>query len=88
VKYDKIYSKLIKDRDLLLVFNDFPAVHWKHIWTTNPIGSIFATVLHRAGKTKVNWSRKTGLAKALKPMILLGTLLRNTPPGGGHQRNL
>jgi putative transposase len=37
VKYDKAVGKLIKDRDVLLAFYDFPAEHWKHIRTTNPI---------------------------------------------------
>ena len=79
VKYDKAVRKLTKDRDVLLAFYDVPAEHWKHIRTTNPIESPFATVRHRTGKTKGCLSRKTGLAMAFKLMILLGTLLRNTP---------
>ena len=39
VKYDKAVGKLTKDRDVLLAFYDFPAEHWKHIRTTNPIES-------------------------------------------------
>jgi putative transposase len=62
VKYDKAVGKLTKDRDVLLAFYDFPAEHWKHIRTTNPIESTFATVRHRTGKTKGCLSRKTGLA--------------------------
>src|ERR1700730_7243889 len=44
VKYDKAVECLIKDRDALLAFYDFPAEHWKHLRTTNPIESSFATV--------------------------------------------
>lgn len=69
VKYEKAVAKLVKDRDVLLAFYDFPAEHWKHIRTTNPIESTFATVRHRTGKTKGCLSRKTGLAMAFKLMI-------------------
>ncbi len=53
-KYDKAVGKLTKDRAVLLSFYGFPAEHWKHIRTTNPIESTFATVRHRTGKTKVS----------------------------------
>jgi len=69
VKYEKAVAKLVKDRDVLLAFYDFPAEHWKHIRTTNPIESVFATVRHRTGKTKGCLSRKTGLAMAFKLML-------------------
>lgn len=69
VKYDKAVGKLTKDRQVLLAFYDFPAEHWKHIRTTNPIESTFATVRHRTGKTKGCLSRKTGLAMAFKLMM-------------------
>jgi len=69
VKYEKAVHKLIKDREVLLSFYDFPAEHWKHIRTTNPIESTFATVRHRTGKTKGCLSRKTGLAMAFKLMM-------------------
>ena len=69
VKYDKAVAKLVKDRDVLLSFYDFPAEHWKHIRTSNPIESMFATVRHRTGKTKGCLSRKTGLAMAFRLMI-------------------
>lgn len=69
VKYDKAVGKLVKDQDVLLAFYDFPAEHWKHIRTTNPIESTFATVRHRTGKTKGCLSRKTGLAMAFKLMM-------------------
>ncbi|SMH62781.1 Transposase, Mutator family [Azospirillum lipoferum] len=43
---------LTKDRDALLAFHDFPAEHWDHVRTTNPIESVFATVRHRTVRTK------------------------------------
>ena len=51
-KYDKAAERLVKDRERLLTFYDFPAEHWKHIRTTNPIESTFATVRLRTTKTK------------------------------------
>jgi transposase-like protein len=69
VKYDKAVAKLVKDREVLLSFYDFPAEHWKHIRTSNPIESTFATVRHRTGRTKGCLSRKTGLAMAFRLMM-------------------
>ncbi|WP_339637131.1 IS256 family transposase [uncultured Hyphomonas sp.] len=69
VKWDKAVAKLVKDRDALLTFYDFPAEHWKHIRTSNPIESTFATVRHRTKRTKGCLSRKTGLAMAFKLMV-------------------
>lgn len=69
VKYDKVVDKLTKDRAALLTFYDFPAEHWKHIHTTNPIESTFATVRYRTRRTKGGLSRKTRLAMAFKLMI-------------------
>jgi transposase-like protein len=51
-KYPKATECLVKDRDELLAFYDFPAEHWLHIRTTNPIESTFATVRLRTTKTK------------------------------------
>uniref|UniRef100_UPI00055B688B transposase n=3 Tax=Sediminimonas qiaohouensis TaxID=552061 RepID=UPI00055B688B len=65
----KAVAKLVKDREVLLSFYDFPAEHWKHIRTSNPIESTFATVRHRTGKTKGCLSRKTGLAMAFRLMM-------------------
>ena len=76
VKYDNAVGKLTKDRDVLLAFYDFPAEHWKHIRTTNPIESTFATVRHRTGKTKGCLSRNTGLAMAFKLMMSAQTKWR------------
>jgi len=69
VKWEKAAAKLIKDRDAMLTFYDYPAEHWKHIRTSNPIESIFATVRHRTKRTKGCLSRKTGLAMAFKLMM-------------------
>ena len=68
-KYDKAVERLVKDRERLLTFYDFPAEHWKHIRTTNPIESTFATVRHRTKKTKGCLSRKTALAMAFKLIL-------------------
>ncbi|MDR3517209.1 MAG: IS256 family transposase [Azospirillaceae bacterium] len=51
-KYPKAVECLEKDRDALLAFFDFPAEHWVHLRTTNPIESVFATVRHRTVRTK------------------------------------
>ena len=60
-KYDKAVACLVKDRETLLAFYDFPAEHWKHVRTTNPIESTFATVRLRTTKTKGCLSRRTAL---------------------------
>lgn len=57
VKYPKAAACLAKDRDVLLTFYDFPAEHWVHLRTTNPIESTFATVRLRTAKTKGSGSR-------------------------------
>jgi transposase-like protein len=67
-KYPKAVDCLAKDREALLVFYDFPAEHWRHIRTTNPIESTFATVRLRHGKTKGNGSRAACLAMVFKLM--------------------
>jgi transposase-like protein len=65
-KYDKATACLAKDRDVLLTFYDFPAEHWKHVRTTNPIESTFATVRLRTYRTKGCLSRKTAMAMVFK----------------------
>lgn len=65
-KYYQATDCLQKDRDKLLTFYDFPAEHWKHIRTTNPIESTFATVRHRTIKTKGCLSRETALTMVFK----------------------
>ena len=69
VKYDKATERLVKDRERLLTFSDFPAEHWKHIRTSNPIESTFATVRQRTVKTKGCLSRKTALAMTFKLIL-------------------
>ena len=66
VKYDKAAECLNKDRDALLTFYDFPAEHWKHLRTTNPIESTFATVRHRTRRSKGCLSNRTALAMVFK----------------------
>jgi len=66
VKYDKAAECLNKDRDTLLAFYDFPAEHWKHLRTTNPIESTFATVRHRTIRSKGCLSNRTALAMVFK----------------------
>jgi putative transposase len=65
-KYPKVVEKLIEDRDELLAFYDFPAEHWQHLRTTNPIESTFATVRHRTKRTRNCVSRATFLGLAFK----------------------
>jgi putative transposase len=69
VKYERAVAKLVKERDELLAFYDFPAEHWKHIRTTNPIESVFATVRNRTRKTKGCLNRKTALAMVFRLMM-------------------
>ena len=66
VKYDKAAECLRKDRGALLAFYDFPAEHWKHLRTTNPIESTFATVRHRTIRSKGCLSNRTALAMVFK----------------------
>jgi putative transposase len=65
-KYDKAVDCLSRDREALLAYYDSPAEHWKHVRTTNPIESTFATVRLRTAKTKGCLSRKTALAMVFK----------------------
>ena len=67
-KYPKARECLAKDREALLAFYDFPAEHWRHIRTTNPIESTFATVRLRTVKTKGSGSRMACLTMVFKLM--------------------
>lgn len=67
-KYPKAMDCLRKDREELLAFYDFPAVHWIHLRTTNPIESTFATVRLRTKKSRGCGSRETTLAMVFKLM--------------------
>ena len=65
-KYPKATECLVKDREVLLAFYDFPAEHWVHIRTTNPIESVFSTVRLRHDRTKGNGSRSACLTMVFK----------------------
>ena len=65
-RYPKAVECLAKDRDVLLTFYDFPAEHWVHLRTTNPIESTFATVRLRTARTKGCGSRKACLTMVFK----------------------
>lgn len=67
-KYPKAVECLSKDRETLLAFYDFPAEHWAHIRTTNPIESTFATVRLRTDKTRGCVSQESILALVFKLM--------------------
>ena len=66
VKWPKAVAKIVDDAVPLLAFYDFPAAHWIHLRTTNPIESTFATVRLRTKVTKGPGSRAAGLAMAFK----------------------
>jgi transposase-like protein len=65
-KYEKAASCLTRDRDALLAFYDFPAEHWDHLRTSNPIESVFATVRHRTVRTRGALSQKTAKLMVFK----------------------
>jgi putative transposase len=65
-KYEKAVACLTKDREALLAFFDFPAEHWDHLRTSNPIESVFATVRHRTVRTKGALSAKTARLMVFK----------------------
>ena len=69
-KYEKAVQCLEKDRARLLSFFEFPAEHWKHLRTTNPIESAFATVRLRQRVTKGAGNRKKGLMMAFKLLAM------------------
>jgi transposase-like protein len=65
-KYAKAATCLLKDRNALLTFYDFPAEHWDHLRTSNPIESVFATVRHRTVRTKGALSQDTARLMVFK----------------------
>jgi putative transposase len=81
-KYPKATECLAKDREVLLAFYDFPAEHWKHLRTTNPIESTFATVRLRHRRTKGSGSRHACLAMVFK---LVEQAQRHWRKLDGHQ---
>jgi len=66
LKHPKAVECLVKDRYALLTFYDFPAEHWPHLRTTNPIESVFATVKHRTVRSKGCLSHQTAMAMVFK----------------------
>ena len=68
-RYPKAVDCLVKDQETLPTFFDFPAEHWVHLRTTNPIESPFATVKTRTRQTKGAGSRKAGLALAYRLVL-------------------
>ena len=75
-KYPKATECLSKDRAVLLTFYDFPAEHWIHLRTTNPIESTFATVRLRHRRTKGKWLTSACLTMVFK-------LMQSAPRDGG-----
>lgn len=68
-KYSRAVECLTKDRERLLAFLDFPAEHWDHLRTSNPIESVFATVRHRTVRTKGALSSRTARLMVFKLVI-------------------
>jgi transposase-like protein len=81
-KYPAAVKCVVKDRDVLLEFYDFPAEHWTHLRTTNPIESTFATVRLRHRRTKGSGSRSACLAMVFK---LASVAEKNWRRLNGHQ---
>jgi putative transposase len=66
VKWPKAVEKITSDEEALLTFYDYPAEHWRHLRTTNPVESVFAPVRARTDITKGPGSRQAGLAMIYK----------------------
>ncbi|CAH2606403.1 transposase (plasmid) [Rhodovastum atsumiense] len=69
-KYAKAVACLLKDRDALLTFYDFPAEHWDHLRTSNPIESVFSTVRLRTVRTKGALSQDTARLMVFKLVMM------------------
>lgn len=82
-KYPQACECLRKDRDVLLTFYDFPAEHWKHLRTTNPIESTFATIRLRHRRTKGSGTRRASLSMMFK---LAKSAEKKWRRLNGHQR--
>ena len=67
-KWPKAVEKITSEKEVLLTFYDYPAEHWRHLRTSNPIESTFAPVRARTDVTKGAGSRQAGLAMIFKPM--------------------
>jgi len=75
-KYPKAVECLTRDREALLAFFDFPAEHWDHLRTSNPIESVFGTVRHRTVRTKGALSQTTARLMVFKLVIAASTTWR------------
>lgn len=82
-KFEPACECLSKDRDVLLTFYDFPAEHWAHLRTTNPIESTFSTIRLRHRRTKGSGTRRTSLAMMFK---LAQAAQKRWRRRGGHQQ--
>jgi len=82
-KYERAVACLVKDRDALLTFYDFPAEHWDHLRTANPIESVFATVRHRTVRTKGALSQDTARLMVFKLIMAAAKSWRRLK--GGNQ---
>src|SRR5215217_5014543 len=82
-KYGKAVACLAKDREALLAFYDFPAEHWDHLRTSNPIESVFATVRHRTVRTKGALSQDTARLMVFKLVMAAAKTWRR--PKGENQ---
>jgi len=80
-KYERAVACLVKDRDALLTFHDFPAEHWDHLRTANPIESVFATVRHRTVRTRGALSQDTARLMVFK-LIMAGAKTWRRLKGG------
>ena len=88
-KYGRAVECLAKDRDALLAFFDFPAEHWDHLRTTNPIESVFATVRHRTVRTKepvVNDRQADGVQAGYRRIKNLAAAQRHKSVAEGDRR--
>jgi transposase-like protein len=81
-KYEKAVTCLVKNQDALLSFYDFPAEHWDHLRTSNPIESVFATVRHRTVRTKGALSQDTARLMVFK---LVMAAAKNPAPSQGRE---
>src|SRR3954462_13355840 len=82
-KYERAVACLVKGRHVLLTFHDFPAEHWDHLRTANPIESVFATVRHRTVRTKGALSQDTARLMVFKLIMTAAKTWRR--PKGENQ---
>jgi transposase-like protein len=89
-KYARAAECLTKDRDALLAFYDFPAEHWDHLRTSNPVESVFATVRHRTVRTRGSLSPTTARLMVFKLVMAaskdLAAAERREPVAEGRRR--